>query len=103
MPEFEVYGIPEEVGRCYGCRRVKGLLDDLSINYKFHKVMNKSLEGIEYNRPLIVSLASRLGQTSLNISYPVIFYDGIRIKNFNELKEKLLSMGSDPIIIEDYS
>lgn len=101
--KIELYGIPEEVGRCYGCRRVKSMFDDLELNYSYNKVMVKTDNGIEYDRPLIVSLASRLGQKSLNIAYPVIFIDDIRVKNFNELKSILLSHGCDDIIIEDYT
>ncbi len=101
--KIDLYGIPEEVGRCYGCRRIKGLFDDLELKYSYNKVMLKTDDGIEYDRPLIVSLASRLNQKSLNIAYPVIFIDNIHIKNFNHLKDVLLSHGCDEVIIEDYS
>lgn len=101
--KIELYGIPEEVGRCYGCRRVKSMFDDLKLDYSYNKVMTNTDTGIQYDRPLIVSLASRLGQTSLNISYPVIFINDVRVKNFNELKTTLLTHGCDESIIEDYT
>lgn len=101
--KIELYGIPEEVGRCYGCRRVKSLFDDLQLDYSYNKVMVNTDTGVQYDRPLIVSLASRLGQTSLNIAYPVIFIDNIRVKNFTDLKTNLLTHGCDESIIEDYS
>lgn len=99
----ELYGIPEEVGRCYGCRRIKGLFDDLEIDYTFYPVMNKTTNGIEYDRPLIETLAKRLGQKSLSIAYPAIFIDDVRVKNFNDLKTILLAHNCDEAIIEDYS
>lgn len=101
--KLEIYGIPEEVGRCYGCRRVRGLLDALNVEYIFYPVMQNSPDGIVYDRPLIESLAKRLKQKGLGIGYPVIFSGDSRVKNFNELKDLLLQNGADEIIIEDFS
>lgn len=101
--KIDVYGIPESVGRCYGCRRVKGLLDDLGFIYTFIPVMQSVSDKPSYDRPAIEKLASRMGQTSLNIAYPVIFIDDVRVRNFNDFKDLLLLNNADPSIIQDYS
>lgn len=98
---IEVYGIDDR--RCYGCRRVKSLLDELNYDYTFYPVLVHNDDDIVYDRPLIESLAKRLNLTRLNIGYPVIFCDGTRIKNFAEFKDYLLLRGADPNIILDYS
>ena len=64
--KIEVYGIPDEVGRCPGCQSVTKLLKELNAPFTFYKVLTNNGK-IEYDRPLIVSLAKRAGFTSLNI------------------------------------
>lgn len=98
--KIEVYGIPDEVGRCPGCQSVTKLLKELNAPFTFYKVLTNNGK-IEYDRPLIVSLAKRVGFTSLNIRYPVIFINDSRQKNIKHFKETLISLGYDRDIIED--
>uniref|UniRef100_A0A173GA59 Glutaredoxin n=1 Tax=Escherichia phage UFV-AREG1 TaxID=1837867 RepID=A0A173GA59_9CAUD len=98
--KIEVYGIPDEVGRCPGCQSVTKLLKELNAPFTFYKVLTNNGK-IEYDRPLIVSLAKRAGFTSLNIRYPVIFINDSRQKNIKHFKETLISLGYDRDIIED--
>jgi hypothetical protein len=98
--KIEIYGIPEEVGRCPGCYTVTKLLKELNAPYTFYKVLTNNGK-IEYDRPLIVSLAKRAGFTSLNIRYPVIFLNDKKQKNIAEFKKSLISLGYDSDIIED--
>lgn len=98
--KIEVYGIPDEVGRCSGCQSVTKLLKELNAPFTFYKVLTNNGK-IEYDRPLIVSLAKRAGFTSLNIRYPVIFINDSRQKNIKQFKETLISLGYDRDIIED--
>lgn len=97
----EVYGIPEEVGRCHGCIEVRRVLDELRIAYTFNKVLFSTPEGLDYDRPLIESLAKRAGFKSLSIRYPVVFIDDVRMTNLKEFKAFLIKEGFDSDIIEN--
>ena len=99
---IEIYGIPEEVWRCPGCKTAVDLLKALKINYKFINVINNKDDHIEYDRPVIVDLAKRIGCfPSLSIRYPVIFVDNIKQHNIPSFKQTLISLGYDKDIIED--
>lgn len=99
--KIEIYGIPETVMRCPGCIAVQHLLNSLSIPYTFYPVINQTLSGPVYDKPLIVTLAKRAGFRSLSIRYPVVFVDGIRLKNIPALKTFLIEQGYDQDLIED--
>lgn len=98
--KIEIYGIPEEVGRCYGCMAVTSLLNNLGVPFTFYKVITNDGQ-LKYDRPLIVSLAKRAGFGSLNIRYPVIFVNDKKQNNIKHLKETLLQLGYDRDLIED--
>ncbi|AIZ02418.1 glutaredoxin [Escherichia phage vB_EcoM_VR26] len=99
--KIEIYGIPEEVGRCPGCMHIRSLLGSLNLPYTFYSVLNKQGSEIAYDRPLIVSLAKRAGYPTLNIRYPVIFVNDEKMTNIPAFKTKLISLGYDQDLIED--
>ena len=74
--KIEIYGIPEEVGRCPGCYTVTKLLKELNAPYTFYKVLT-------------------------NNGNPVIFLNDKKQKNIAEFKKSLISLGYDSDIIED--
>lgn len=99
---IEIYGIPEEVWRCPGCVIVRDLLKRLELSYEFYNVINEVNGQIEYDRPLIESLAKRIGcYPSLAIRYPVIYMNGIKQYDIPTFKKNLIDAGYDPDIIED--
>lgn len=86
---IEIYGIPDNVYRCWGCHESRKLLDSLNIKYQFHEVI-RSVDnelGFEYNRPKIEELANRLNVKSLRFVYPQIFIDDKHIGGYKQLKE----------------
>ena len=99
---IEIYGIPEEVWRCPGCKAVRDLLDKLQLPYEFYNVINEFDGQPVYDRPLIESLAKRIGcYPSLAIRYPVIFMDNVKQYDIPTFKTNLIAAGHDPDIIED--
>lgn len=100
LTKIEIYGIPEEVGRCPGCYAVTKLLRELDVPFEFYKVLTNN-NGIAYDRSLIVSLARRMGINHLSIRYPVIFVNDVKQKNIKHFKETLIELGLDRDIIED--
>lgn len=99
---IEIYGIPEEVWRCPGCKIVRDLLETLKIDYTFYNVINDVDGRPTYDRPLIESLAKRIGCfPSLAIRYPVIYVNNIKQYNIQTFKDTLIALGYDQDIIED--
>lgn len=100
---IEVFGIPEEVRRCYGCRQVRKMLDELGFEYVFYPVMSLDENNqVQIDRDQIEWLARRLGQKSLNIAYPVIYIDNVRQPSMASLKDSLRARNADEIILGDY-
>lgn len=99
---IEIYGIPEEVWRCPGCKVVRDLLGELKLEYVFYNVINNTDGVIKYDRPLIESLAKRIGcYPSLAIRYPIIFVNNKKQYDIPTFKQNLIDAGYDPDIIED--
>ena len=91
--KIEIYGIPSEVSRCAGCEYAKKLLDSVKLTYSFNEVIHKDQNdlGFSFNRPLIEECAKRIGCfPNLNLRYPVIFVDDVKITS---IKDHLLSLG----------
>lgn len=99
---IEIYGIPEQVWRCPGCHWIRGLLASLNVEYTFIDVISPGDTGPVYDRPLIESLAKRLGQfPSLSIKYPVIFVDNQFIPSLKDFQQFLIDKGYGRDLIED--
>lgn len=94
--KVEVYGIPQTVFNCYGCKLACDILQEVGISYDFVQVITSlSDDGIPtYEKDIIRQLADRLGQVSLSISYPVIFINEERVY-LKHLRDKLVEYGYD--------
>lgn len=88
---IEIYGIPEELHRCYGCISAFNFLKEKGIEYVFYPVLLKSGNdlGFEYDRKRIEELKKRTNNRNLSFQYPRIFIDGDLIGGYRQLKEKL--------------
>lgn len=86
---IEIYGIPEEVYLCWGCKSAIKLVKSLDLPYEFYKVVKRvdNELGFEYNREKIEELAKRLNVNSLKFVYPQIFVDGKHIGGFKNLRD----------------
>ncbi|QHB49414.1 glutaredoxin [Klebsiella phage PhiKpNIH-6] len=74
----------------------------LNVEYTFIDVISPGDTGPVYDRPLIESLAKRLGQfPSLSIKYPVIFVDNQFIPSLKDFQQFLIDKGYDRDLIED--
>ncbi|AKA61921.1 glutaredoxin [Proteus phage vB_PmiM_Pm5461] len=81
-----IYGIPEEVGRCYSCKEAIRLCNEYGIEYKFIPVLYNTKDGFDYHRDTIVSLAKLLNKQNLSIIYPQIFIDDKPVGGLSGLK-----------------
>lgn len=71
-----IYGIPEEVGRCYSCREAIKVCKENDLEYTFIPVMYADPEsptGFGFYRDEIKKLAIKLHKDNLRIVYPQIF------------------------------
>lgn len=86
---IEIYGIPEELHKCYSCVNATRFLDMIGKEYKFIPVLRKAdtSVGFDYNKDDIKTLAKRAGFASLAITYPQIFIDGKHIGGYKDLRE----------------
>jgi len=86
---IEIYGIPEELHRCWGCFQAVKLLKEKDIDFVFYPVLISADNdlGFAYDRPRIEELAKRAGARSLAFSYPRIFADGVLIGGYKNLVE----------------
>lgn len=87
--KVEIYGIPENIHKCYGCIQAQKLLQEHGIEYQFYPVLKEAKNdlGFEYDRPRIEDLAKRARQRSLAFQYPRIFVDGVLIGGYMQLKQ----------------
>lgn len=87
--KVEIYGIPENVHKCYGCIEAQKLLNEKGIKYVFYPVLKEAKNelGFEYDRPRIQELAKRARQRSLAFQYPRIFVDEKLIGGYLQLKQ----------------
>lgn len=87
--KIEIYGIPDDLYRCYACNEAKRLLESKGIPYSFIPVVSKSDNelGFDYNKETIKNLALLVnGGKSLAMSYPKIVVDGSYIGGYNSLQ-----------------
>lgn len=81
-----IYGIPEEVGRCYSCKEAVRLCEEHKLEYTFIPVLYNTPEGFDYHRETIISLAKLLNKQNLSIMYPQIFIDDKPVGGLSGLK-----------------
>lgn len=97
---LKVYGIPEDVWRCPGCRAIVAFLEENEIEYEFIPVVFKTIAMpyINYHRDIIRDIAQRSGATSLRLTYPVVFDDSQYIGGYKATVAYLTNLG---LVTED--
>lgn len=86
--KVEIYGIPEDIARCYGCISAVRLLERLGIDYTFYPILKHSDNelGFEYDRDRISELQRRVGKPTPPTNYPQILIDDVWVGGFLKMK-----------------
>lgn len=87
--KIEIYGIPEDVHRCAGCRAAKQLCDDRGLDYQFIPIVRVADTplGFEYVMEAVEELKTRAGKQSAPTNYPQIFVNDKWIGSLKTFKE----------------
>lgn len=95
--KIEIYGIPPEVTRCYGCESFVKLCDSLGLDFNFYPAIFKADTpiGFDFDRALIEQMTARAGKKKPPTTYPQIFVDNEWIGGYLSFKEFLIKKGFD--------
>lgn len=85
-----IYGIPEDVGKCYGCISAINLCDELGLSVTLIPVVRKINNGVgfEYIREKYEECRIRAGKDKIPVRFPQIFVDNEYIGSYAAFKER---------------